>query len=180
MKKAIYVLILPLVVVSGIVFANRQIKNESSEQLTPKPPTAAEKNAAMKEWQATPAGIKFKAWEVSPEGEKVLAGAAKIKKHINSGSSMEAVVTALTLPPGARLGFGLMVRIDGEEYILSFGPENFAEHLPLHNLKVDDKIMIRSRNVSYAPKYNYPILSGDYVERNNKIIYKRAPGKDGC
>lgn len=180
MKKAIYVLILPLVVVSGIVFANRQIKNESSEQLTPKPLTAAEKNAAMKEWLATPAGIKFKEWEASPQGEKVLAGAAKIKKHINSGTSMEAVVTSLALPPGARLGFGLMVRIDGEEYILNFRPENFAEFQPLRNLKVDDKIIIRSHNVSYAPKYSFPIISGDYVEQNNKIIYKREPLKDGC
>lgn len=93
---------------------------------------------------------------------------------------MEAVVTSLALPPGSRLGFGLMVRIDGEEYILSFGPENFAEHMPLHNLKVDDKIMIRSRNVSYAPKYSFPIISGDYVEQDGKIIYKRAPGKDNC
>ncbi len=180
MKKAIYALILPLVVVSGIVFANRQIKTESSEQPAPKPPTTAEKNAAMKEWLFTPEGIKFQKWQASPEGEKVLASAAKIKKQINGFANMEAVVTDLSLPPGARLGLGLMVRIDGEEYILSFGPENFTEHLQLHNLKVGDKIIVRSHNVSYAPKYSFPIISGDYVEQDGKIIYKRAPGKDNC
>jgi hypothetical protein len=36
MKKVIYALILPLVVVSGLVFANRQSKNETSEKTTPK------------------------------------------------------------------------------------------------------------------------------------------------
>jgi len=35
MKKVIYVLILPLVVVSGLVFANRQIKNDTSKKLDP-------------------------------------------------------------------------------------------------------------------------------------------------
>jgi hypothetical protein len=50
----------------------------------------------------------------------------------------------------------------------------------LHSLKVNDKIVIRSHFVSYAPKYSYPIVSGDYVERDSKIIYKRAPNKGGC
>jgi len=50
----------------------------------------------------------------------------------------------------------------------------------LHSLKVNDKIIIRSHSVSWAPKYSYPIVSGDYVERDSKIIYKRAPRKGGC
>ena len=45
---------------------------------------------------------------------------------------------------------------------------------------INDKIIIKSRNVSHAPRYAYPIVSGDYVERNSKIIYKRIPRKDGC
>ena len=36
MKKVIYALILPLVVVSGLVFANREIKNEKSKKPDPK------------------------------------------------------------------------------------------------------------------------------------------------
>jgi hypothetical protein len=50
----------------------------------------------------------------------------------------------------------------------------------LHSLKVNDKIIIRSHNVSCAPKYSYLIIAGDYVERDSKIMYKRAPRKDGC
>jgi len=180
MKKVIYALILPLVAVSGLVFANREIKNEPSKKSTPKPLSAAESKAELKRWEATPDGIKYKKWEASPEGKKVLAGAAKISKHISAFTNMEVVVTSLSLPPGSRLGFGVMVRINGDDYILSFGPENNNEFQQLHSLKVNDKIIIRSHSVSHAPKYSYPIVSGDYVERDSKIIYKRAPRKGGC
>ena len=180
MKKVIYALILSLVVVSGLVFANREIKNESSKKSTPKPLSAAEMKAEREKWEASPDGINFKQWEASPEGKKVLAGAAKISNQVRDSANMEAVVTALTLPPGSRLGFGVMVRINGDDYILSFGTENANEFEQLHSLKVNDKIVIRSHFVSYAPKYSYPIVSGDYVEQDSKIIYKRAPRKGGC
>ena len=188
MKKVIYALILPLVVVSGLVFANREIKNETSKKSTPKPLSAAEMKAELKKWEATPDGIKYKKWEASPAGKKVYAAEAKIRKHISASTNMEAVVTSLSLPPGSRLGFGVMARINGDDYILSFGPEksdkNFLnfnnEFQQLHSLKVNDKIIIKSHSVSHAPKYSYPIVSGDYVERDSKIIYKRAPRKGGC
>lgn len=180
MKKVIYALISSLVVVSGLVFANRDIKNEDSKKSTPKPRSAAEMNDAMKKWEATPDGIKFKKWQASPQGQKVLAGAAKIKSQVSASANMEAVVTSLSLPPGSRLGFGVMIRINGDDYILSFGVGKPNEFQSLHSLKVNDKIIVRSHGVSYAPKYSYPIVSGDYVERDGKIIYKRIPGKDGC
>ena len=180
MKKVIYALILPLVVVSGLVFANRETKNETSKRPIPKPLSAAEREAALKKWEASPDGIALKKWEASPEGKKVLAGVAKIWKHTKDNTNMEAVVTSLSLPPGSRLGFGVMARINGDDYILSFGLEESNEFQQLHSLKVNDKITIRSHNVSYAPKYSYPIVSGDYVERDSKIIYKRAPHKGGC
>lgn len=180
MKKGIYALILLLVLVSGLVFANREFKNEMAKKSISKPLSAAEKEAAMKAWEASPAGIAYKKWEASPGGKKVLAGAAKISNHISDSSNMEAVVTALSLPPGSRLGFGVMVRINEEDYILSFGLENANEFQQLRGLKVNDKIIIRSRNVSYAPKYAYPIVRGDYIEQDNKIMYKRAPNKGGC
>jgi hypothetical protein len=186
MKKVIYVLILPLVVVSGLLFANRETKNETSKKSNPRPLSAAEREAVLKKWEASPEGIMYKKWEMSPAGKKVLAGAAKIKKSIRDSTNIEAVVTSLSLLPGSRLGFGVMVRINGDDYILAFGPEqsgknnfnNEFEHL--HNLKVNYKVIIRSHSVSYAPKYAYPIVAGDYVERDGKIIYKRAPRKGGC
>jgi hypothetical protein len=180
MKKAIYALILPLVAVSGLVFANREIKNEASKKWTPKPPSAAERKAALKEWEATPDGRRYKIWEASPAGKKVYAAETKIRKSIQEYTNMEGVVTGLSLPPGSRLGFGVMVRINGDDYILSFGPKKSNEFQQLRSLKVSDKIIIRSNNVSHAPKYAYPIVSGDYVERDSKIIYKRAPRKGGC
>jgi hypothetical protein len=179
MKKVIYALILSLVAVSGLVYANREIKNEASKKASPKPLTDAEKRAARKQWEATPDGIKFKKWEASPEGKKVLDGAAKISKHINAFTNMEAVVTSLSLPPGSRLGFGVMARIDGVDYIVKFEPEK-SQLEQLHSLKVNDKIIIKSHSVSYAPKYAYPIVSGEYVERDSKVIFKRVPRKGGC
>ena len=180
MKKVIYALILPLVVVGGLAFANRGIKNEDPKKSTPKPLSAAEREAAVREWEATPAGIKFKEWKASPEGKKVLDGAAKIRKPVSAFTNMEAVVTSLSLPPGSRLGFGVMARINGNDYILSFWTGKSGELQQLRSLKVNDKIIIRSHSVSYAPKYAYPIISGDYVERDSKVIYKRAPRKGGC
>ncbi|MGB8191682.1 MAG: hypothetical protein WCF67_07175 [Chitinophagaceae bacterium] len=179
MKKVIYALILPLVVVSGLVFANSEIKNETSKKSTLKPLSVAERQAELKKWEATPEGIKYKKWEASPAGQKVYAAEAKIRKNITDSTKMEAIVTSLSLPPGSRLGFGVMVRINGDDYILNFDPEK-SQLEQLHSLKVNDKIIIRSRNVSHAPKYAYPIVSGDYVERDSKIIYKRVPRKGGC
>src|SRR6478736_3905917 len=179
MKKVIYALILPLVVISGIVFANREIKNETSKKSTSKPLSAAESKAELKRWEASPDGINYKKWEASPEGTKVLAGAAKIMNHISAFTNMEAVVTSLSLPPGSRLGFGVMARIDGVDYIVRFEPEK-SQLEQLQSLKVNDKIIIRSQSVSHAPKYSYPIVRGDYVERGSKIIYKRIPPKGGC
>jgi len=179
MKKAIYALILPLVVVSGLVFANYKIKNENSKKATPKPLSAAEMKAGRERWEATPEGINFKKWEASPEGKKVYAGEAKIRKHLSAFTNMEAVVTSLTLPPGSRLGFGVMARINGDDYIVTFEPEK-SQLEQLHSLKVDDKIIIRSHNVSHAPKYAFPIISGEYVERDGKVIFKRVPRKGSC
>lgn len=188
MKKIIYALILSLVVVSGLLFANGGIKNETSKNSNSKPLSVTERKAALKKWEATPDGIMYKKWEASPAGKKVYASEAKIRKSLRDYTNMEAVVTSLSLPAGSRVGFGVMVKINGEDYILSFGVlksdnyfSNFkSEAQQLLSLKVNDKIIIKSHSVSHAPKYSYPIISGDYVERDSKVIYKRAPNKGGC
>jgi len=176
MKKIIYVLILSLVVVSGLVFANREIKNEASKKSSPKQLTDAERKAAREQWEATPPGIRFKEWEESPEGKKVYAAFASISKSIRDYTNMEAVVSSLSLPPGSLLGFGVMARINGDDFILRFD----GDPQQLRGLKVNDKIIIKSHYVTCAPKYAYPIVSGEYVERDGKIIYKHPPRKGGC
>ncbi len=180
MKKLIYTLILSLVVVGGLVFANREIKNETAKKSISKPLTAAEMKAGRKKWEATLDGIMFKQWEASPAGKKVLAGAAKINKAVRDSTNLEAVVSSLSLPTGSKLGFGMMVKINGDDYILAFGLENNNEFEQLHCLKVNDKIIIRTQGVSYAPKYSYPIVASEFVERDSKIIHKSAPRKGGC
>jgi hypothetical protein len=198
MKKNIFIVILTVVLVGGLVFsftqfnselvAKNEIKAEAPMISKQKPLTAAEKNAELKKWEASPDGIQFKKWEASPAGQKVFAAEAKIMQSIKNQASMEAVVTSLTLPEGSRVGFGLMIEIEGKEYILSFGVEqpgknnlNLKREFDLlRTLKVNDKISLKSKNVSHAPKYDYPIVSGDYVERQGEIIYKRTPRKGGC
>jgi len=180
MKKVMYVLILPLLVVSGLVFANRSIKKGTSENPISKPLCATQKDAAMKQWEATPAGMLFKEWEMSPAGQKVYTCEAKIMKSLRDFSNMEGVITSLSLPQGSRLGFGVMVKINEEDYIVNFNAESNDELKQLQTLKVNDKIIIRSHNVSHAPRYAYPIVSGDYVERDGKMIYKRVLRKGGC
>jgi polyisoprenoid-binding protein YceI len=151
-------------------------KKEAAKNTSPKPLTDAEKRAAMKQWEATPDGMAFKEWEASPTGKKVYAAEAKIRKHINDSTNMEAVVTSLSLPPGSRLGFGVMARINGEDYILRF--DDTPQQLT--TLKVADRLILRSHAVSHAPRYAYPIVSGEYVERDGKILYQHAPRKGGC
>lgn len=170
MKKAVYTLMASFLLIGILAFSNTN----------PKPKGVTEKSAALKKWEATPEGISFKKWETSPAGKKVYASEAKIRNSIRSFSNMEGVVTSLSLPQGTRLGFGLMVKINQEDYILSFGICTKNEVKQLQSLKVNDKIIIKSRGVSHAPKYAFPIIAGDYIERDQKIIYKRPPNKGGC
>jgi hypothetical protein len=151
---------------SNLAFANNESKLDNK--------------AALKKWEATPEGIFFKKWESSAAGKKVYASEARIRKSIKEFSNMEAIVTSLTLPAGSRLGYGVMVRIKDEDFILSFGPALKNEFDQIRGLKVNDKIVIKSHSVSHAPKYAYPIVAGDYVERDGKLLYKRIPGKGGC
>src|SRR6478609_4749852 len=160
MKKNIYVLILSLVVVGGLAFTfgpfangsgtNREIKNKTKP--SQKTMSIAEKKThALKErkkWEASPDGVKFKEWEVSPEGKKVNASYDKIKKNIKTFSNMEAMVTSVTFQrSGKSSGIKwLIVSINGEDYMMQFTPKDFEQ---LKNLKVNDKIIVRSRSAGF-------------------------------
>jgi hypothetical protein len=179
MKKVIYALVLPLVVVSGLVFANHEIKNDTAKGPTPKPLSAAEMAAERKKWEASPEGIKYTQWVASPAGKKVFAGIDNIRKQTSAFADMEAVITSLSLPPGSRLGFGVMARINGADYIVKFDGEK-SQVEQMRSLKVNDKIIIRSHYVSHAPKYAYPIITVEYAEQDGKAIFKRILPKGGC
>ncbi len=179
MQKVSSVLILSLFAITVSAFTNPHLANELKKKSIATSPVD-DKKAALKKWEATPEGMKFKKWEASIVGKKVYAAEAKIRKSIREYTNMEGVVTSLSLPPGSRLGFGVMVKLNGEDYILSFGPALKKEFDQIRGLKVNDKIVIKSHSVSHAPKYAYPIVAGDYVERDGKLLYKRIPGKGGC
>lgn len=159
---------------------NPEIKIKPGKTPSQRAHYASERKAVREKWEAGPDGIRFKEWEVSPIGKKVRAAAAKILIPVRDSILIEAIVTSLTLPPGSRLGFAVMVRVQEDDYILSFGHDASNEFQHLRKLKLKDKIRIKSQFVSYAPKYAYPIISGDYVELDRKIVYKRGPRKDGC
>lgn len=190
MKKIIYALILPLVVVSGLVLANPVNNKEPSAKRF----AIADEKAYRddkKKWEASPDGIKFRQWEASAEGKKVQASVDNIRKNIETFTNMEGVVTSISIPLPANRGAsglnGVMVRINGEAYILNFEPKMvnhifpwFNSDFQLNSLKVNDKIIIRSRNIGRAPKYPYLIIFGDNVEQKGKTIFKREVNKGGC
>jgi hypothetical protein len=180
-KKTIHALILPLVVVTALVFANCVKKNETNPSA--KPLHIAGNKAGLDErerWEASPDGLKYKAWEDSPKGKKVHASYDKIEKYIDAFADMDAVVTSVTFQrKGKSSGIKwLIVRINDEEYMMQFSPTEFQQ---LNSLKVNDKIILRSRSAGYSSNHPYLIISGDYIARNNKILLIRDFSKnDGC
>ena len=192
MKKTLYVLILSLVVISGLVFSFSTFANSSKTKTEIKKETKpvkrtlsnAEKKSMLeqrKKWEASPDGIKFNDWKNSPEGKKVQASYDKIKNEINAFTEMEAIVTSVTFqfpttnPSSPKW---LVVKINGENYMMQFIPNDFEK---LNSLKVNDKIIIKSRSAGFSHNHPYLILSSDYIEHNNKVLFERDLSKnDGC
>lgn len=182
MKKTIHFLIVTLAISSVLVFTNCETKNE------PKPSaknlSVADSKANLdqrKKWEASPDGIKYKEWEVSPEGKKVHASHDKIKKYIKDFSDMEAVITSVTFQRENAKSSGpkwLIVKINDEEYMMQYSSKEFES---LKNLKVNDKIIVKSHSAGYSHNHPYLILSGDYIEQDNKVLFKRDFSKNnGC
>jgi len=172
-----------LLLVSGILMINRNTHSNITKPIQG-PISAAESKAIMKKWEATPAGIFYNEWKASPAGKKVFGSESKIRMSLKEFKNIEGIVTSLSLPPGSRLGFGIMVKIQGDNFILTIDADNNSENSKdleqLQSLKVNDKLIIRSHNVSHAPKYAFPIISGDYIEKDGKMIFQRIPNKGGC
>ena len=86
---------------------------------------------------------------------------------------MQAIITSVTFQrENAASGpKWLIVKISGEEYMMQFSPKEFQN---LSTLKVDDKIIVRSHSAGHSPNHPYLILSGDYIEQNGKVLFKRV------
>ncbi len=72
----------------------------------------------------------------------------------------------------------LIVKINDEQYMMQFSPKDFEK---FKNLKVNDNIIVKSRSASFSHNHPYLILSSDYIEQNNKVLFKRDfSKKNGC
>lgn len=171
MIKLIYALI-TIVMVSSPVFANREVKTNQ------KPIPATEKKAALKKWEASPDGVQYKKWEASTAGKKVHASYDKIKKSITTFATMEAVVTSVTFQrptTNASAPKWLIVQIEGEKYMMQYVPKDFEK---LKSLKVNDKIIVKSRSAGFSSNHPYLILSGDYIAKDNTVLFIRDLSKN--
>lgn len=173
-----------LLILSGSsVFINCENKTET--KLNIKQLTDAERkikiDAERKKWKASPDGIALKKWENSVEGKKVRASHSKIKNEIDGFTNMDAIVISTTFErknSTASSPKWLLVKIKGEVYMMQFIHREFEK---LKSLKVNDKIIVKSRSASYSPNHPYLILSSDYVSKNNKVVFQRDLSKNkGC
>ena len=156
------------------------VKNSDAQRVVLLSSIGQTPKTALKTWRESTDGKKFTNWEASPTGQKIHAGAIKINRAIRGNAQLKGVVTSQSLPEGSRLGYGFMVKIDGVEYMLAFGPDADKEFDGLRNLQVNDQIIIKSHHVSKAPKYAFAILSPSYVTKGSKLVYKRIQAKGGC
>lgn len=178
LKKILFTLLLVSVVVSSVVVANNDGKKEPTKKAMQKPLTAEEMKAARKKWEASPDGMAYKKWENSLEGKKVDASYEKVKKHFKDFSDMEAVVTSVTFQRENAQSASpkwLIVEIECETYMMQFIPKEFEQ---LKNLKVNDKIIVRSHSAGFSHNHPYLILSSDYIAKDNKVLFKRNFSKN--
>ena len=174
MKKTAFKAIAALLFLYSLALTSCETKNELNA--SQKSLSNTERKAALdvrKKWEASPDGKKYKAWLVSAEGKKVNASYEKIKKSIKAFSDMEAVVLSLNFQrangnsPGTKW---IIVKISGYDYMMQFTPKEFQQ---LNGLKVNDTIIVKSRNAGLSPNHPFLILSGDYMEKNGKILFER-------
>ena len=183
MKKIVTTLTIVLFVFSSQLFTNCEEKKETKTVSTtaPQPLTEAQQKAnreARAKWEASPDGIEYKKWQNSPEGKKIKASHDKIRKQLQEFTTMEAVVTSVTFEREGAKGKGpkwLLVQIEGETYMMQFVSKEFEQ---LKSLQVNDKISLKSRSAGYSNNHPYLIIRGDYIAKDNKVLFKRDLSKN--
>ena len=183
MKKNSKILMLLIVLISSQLFTNCEEKKEITtvSKTAPKPLTEAQQKAnqeARAKWEASPDGIQYKEWQNSPEGKKVKASHDNIRKQLQEFTTMEAVVTSVTFEREGAKGKSpkwLLVQIEGETYMMQFVSKEFEQ---LKSLQVNDKISLKSRSAGYSNNHPYLIIRGDYIAKDNKVLFKRDLSKN--
>lgn len=185
MKKnsILKMLLIVLIIISSQLFTNCEEKKEITTISKPEhhPLTEAQQKAnreARAKWEASPDGIQYKKWKNSPEGKKIKGSHDKIRKQLQEFTTMQAVVTSVTFERDGAKGKGpkwLLVQIEGETYMMQFVPKEFE---PLKSLQVNDKISLKSRSAGYSNNHPYLIITGDYIAKDNKVLFKRDLSKN--
>jgi hypothetical protein len=183
MKKFITILSITAVIISSQLFTNCEEKKETeiASKSEPKQLTEAQQKAnreARAKWEASPDGIEYKKWQNSPEGKKIKASHDKIRKQLQEFTTMESVVTSVTFEREGANGKGpkwLLVQIEGETYMMQFVSKEFEQ---LKSLQVNDKISLKSRSAGYSNNHPYLIIRGDYIAKDNKVLFKRDLSKN--
>lgn len=183
MKKNSKILMLLIVLISSQLFTNCEEKKEFTtvSKTAPQPITEAQQKAnreARAKWEASPDGIEYKKWQNSPEGKKIKASHDNIRKQLQEFTTMEAVVTSVTFEREGAKGKGpkwLLVQIEGETYMMQFVSKEFEQ---LKNLQVNDKISLKSHSAGYSNNHPYLIIRGDYIAKDNKVLFKRDLSKN--
>ena len=182
-KKIVTALTIVLFVISSQLFTNCEEKKETTtvSKTAPQPLTEAQQKAnreARAKWEASPDGIEYKKWQNSPEGKKIKASHDNIRKQLQDFTTMEAVVTSVTFEREGAKGKGpkwLLVQIEGETYMMQFVSKEFEL---LKSLQVNDKISLKSRSAGYSNNHPYLIIRGDYIAKDNKVLFKRDLSKN--
>lgn len=175
--------IITVVIISSQLFTSCEEKKETTNVSKPEPQplTEAQQKANRKakaKWEASPNGIQYKKWQNSPEGKKVKSSHDKIREQLQEFTTMEAVVTSVTFEREEAKGKGpkwLLVQIEGETYMMQFVPKEFEQ---FKNLQVNDKISLKSRSAGYSNNHPYLIIRGDYIAKDNKVLFKRDLSKN--
>lgn len=183
MKKDIVNKLLYIILLSVSLLASCEEKKEDTIALksAPKPLTEGQQKAnreARAKWEASPDGIQYKKWQNSPEGKKIKASHDKIRKQIQEFTLMEGKITSITFQRENAKGNSpkwLLVQIDDETYMMQFIPKEFEQ---LKSLQVNDKISLKSCSAGYSPNHPYLIIRGDYIAKDNKVLFKRDLSKN--
>ncbi|WP_345955913.1 M56 family metallopeptidase [Mucilaginibacter sp. PAMB04168] len=175
MKKVIYVLVLPMVVISCLAFArfehvqvNHKLNLKLSDGKRLRPDSV---NPYRQKVKRTPGQIKghaaFIAWTKSADYQAKVRAAEKLKNEIGTFKVVGSITS-----DNVFIKQGTLIQRDGKNYILG---DNFGRDKDVHALlKPGDVIDIKPSSVLYG-KNGPLVIQASFIKRDNVIIYEAKP-----
>jgi hypothetical protein len=175
MKKVIYVLVLPMVVISCLAFAgfeHAKVKGQLNlKQNVAKPLRPDSINPYRQKVKRTPEQLKghaaFVAWTKSADYRDKVRAAEKLKNEIGTFKVVGSVTSNNQF-----IKQGTVIQQNGKNYILL---DNFGRDKELPALlQPGDVIEIQPSSVLYSK--NAPlVIQAKYIKKNDVIIYQSKP-----